>query len=194
MGASTYPSHEDVANARALVYRAMLAHSTPHILEDSVRCGIRLLQTFPPDAIHNNKVFVAYGGGKDSSYMVAFVRLMQILIFRQYETTFQLRVVTNRHSGMPKSVMENIDRAYKSLGLYEDPDVELLLIDGDAIQPFDLAAPYPASLRERSRLDILMTGHRCEGEARPTFCNACNLSMVHSFGLAHDMRNEFAPL
>jgi hypothetical protein len=31
---------------------------------------------------------VAYGGGKDSSYTLAFVRAMQLILFRLHGTTF----------------------------------------------------------------------------------------------------------
>jgi len=52
---------------------------------------------------------VAYGGGKDSSYTLAFVRAMQLILFRVHGSTFQLRVATNRHAGMPRAVLENVD-------------------------------------------------------------------------------------
>lgn len=148
------------------------------------RCAARLLSVLPHRPLRDNLVLVAYGGGKDSSYMVAFVRFLQLLIDQECQETFHLRVATNRHSGMPAAVMENIDRVYQTLGLYEDPDVELLLIDGNEINRFTATSPLPYAIIERNRSDILMTGHRCYGEARPTFCNACNLSMVNSFGVS----------
>jgi hypothetical protein len=85
---------------------------------------------------------------------------------------------------MPHAVMANIDRAYRALGLVDDPDCELLLVDGDHIRPFDVDLPQLDSVVERNRVDLLMTGHRTAADARPTFCNACNLSMVNAFGLA----------
>jgi hypothetical protein len=39
-------------------------------------------------------------------------------------------------------------------------------------------------VRQQNRNDVLMNGHRFRADARSTFCNACNLSMVNSFGLA----------
>ncbi|MEV6964454.1 hypothetical protein AB0M47_05005 [Hamadaea sp. NPDC051192] len=134
------------------------------------------------------RAMLAYGGGKDSSYMVAFVRLVQLTMWEQLGRRLQLRMVTNRHAGMPAAVMANIDRTYQALGLYDDPDAELLLVDDGTVSVFDKDLPLPRSVQERNRTDLLMTGHRCYGEGRPTFCNACNLSMVSSFavGAEHD--------
>ncbi|GCE15833.1 PqqD family protein [Tengunoibacter tsumagoiensis] len=171
----------DQVEKREAIYADLLEHVGSHIVQDAIRCTTRLKKMLPQPLLSDNTVFVAYGGGKDSSYIVCFVRLMQLILWQEERETFRLRIATNRHSGMPHSVLENIDRAYSALGLYHDPDVELFLIDGDEVRPFDLDLPLPLSIKVRNRLDILMTGHRCEGEARPTFCNACNLSMVHSF-------------
>ncbi len=33
------------------------------------------------------------------------------------------------------AVMENIDHAYRALGVYNDPDVEALVIDGNEARP-----------------------------------------------------------
>jgi hypothetical protein len=174
----------DIRLLRNHVFTSFTRFLSDRIIADANRCAERLLTALPQETLQENRVFVAYGGGKDSSYMVAFVRLIQLLLFNKCDTTFQLIIATNRHIGMPFSVMENIDRTYQALAAYDDPNVELLLIDGENVSPFDLYQPRRAEEIAKNRLDILMTGHRCEGNARPTFCNACNLSMVNSFGIA----------
>jgi len=149
------------------------------------RCATRLLDALPDqDRLERNLVLVAYGGGKDSSYTLAFVRTMQLLLDEDRASTFRLRVATNRHAGMPRAVLENIDREYQALRLADDPDCELLLIDGDEVSVFDVDSPQREAVVNRNRLDILMTGHRTFADGRPTFCNACNLSVVNSFGIA----------
>ncbi|MGN9806817.1 hypothetical protein [Micromonospora sp. L32] len=151
----------------------------------AARCAVRLHAALPHQStLERNVVLVAYGGGKDSSYTLTFVRAMQLILFQIHGATFRMRVATNRHAGMPRAVMENIDRAYRALSLSADPDCELLLIDGTTVSVFDVDLPQSPAVIERNRVDILMTGHRTAGDARPTFCNACNLSMVNSFGLA----------
>lgn len=172
-------------NFREEVFSQLLNYFPPDKLESVKRCNLKLLNTLPDQAdINRNRVLVAYGGGKDSSYTLAFVRMMQLTLFMERGNTFQTRVATNRHAGMPVAVMENIDRVYSALELYPDPDVETLLIDGNEVNPFDLCRPLPRYLAERNRQDILMSGHLTRAHARPTFCNACNLSMVNSFGVA----------
>ena len=152
---------------------------------DVNRCAVKLHGMLPHrDRLEKNVVLVAYGGGKDSSYTLAFVRAMQLHLFETRGTTFRLRVVTNRHGGMPTAVLENIDRAYRALDLMADPDCVLLIVDSNEVRPFDVSLPREDHVVERNRLDILMTGHRTFADGRPTFCNACNLSMVNSFGVA----------
>ncbi|MEV0136695.1 hypothetical protein AB0H83_50755 [Dactylosporangium sp. NPDC050688] len=148
------------------------------------RCTRRLSASLPKPAPGDNVVLVAYGGGKDSSYTVAFVRAMQLTLLAETGATFTLRVATNRQAGMPDAVMRNIDRVYTALGLYGDDRCELLLVDADEVRPFDADLPHSPTVLARNRTDVLLTGHRTAADARPTFCNACNLSMVNAFGLA----------
>jgi hypothetical protein len=156
----------------------------------AVRCAERFRNLMFGTDLEAVRALIAYGGGKDSSYMLAFVRLAQLVLWQQLGATFKLRVVTNRHAGMVRAVMRNIDRVYKALSLYDDADVELLLVDGADVKQFAVDLPFPAELGRKNRLDVLMAGHRCQAEARPTFCNACNFSMVGSFvtGLAYGER------
>jgi len=185
---SVKPPHAALSSLGALreeVFRALQHALSSENFSGAMRCGNRLYAALPEGRpLDWNVVMVAYGGGKDSSYTVAFVRAMQLMLFRDHGTTFRMRVVTNRHAGMPHAVLKNIHRAYDALHLFDDPDCELLLIDGNTVKPFRVDAPQCDQVVERNRLDILMTGHRTCADARPTFCNSCNLSMVNSFGLA----------
>ena len=175
----------EVAALREQALQGLRAAMPPANLAAAARCSARLLAALPhQDRLERNLVLVAYGGGKDSSYTLAFVRTMQLLLLQDRGSTFRLRVATNRHAGMPRAVMENIDRGYRALGLPGDPDCELILIDGNEVSIFDVDSPQRESVVNRNRLDILMTGHRTFADGRPTFCNACNLSVVNAFGVA----------
>ncbi|MEU9041632.1 MULTISPECIES: PqqD family protein [unclassified Kitasatospora] len=148
-------------------------------------CATTLLEALPrPGELGRNTVMVAYGGGKDSSYALAFVRAVHLAVAERHGETFRLRVATMRHGGMPYQVMQNIDRTYQALGLYGDPDVELLLIEGSQVRPFHRDRSMPHRLIEFNRVDMLMSGHRTYGDGRATFCNACNLNVADSFGVA----------
>jgi hypothetical protein len=151
-------------------------------------CATRLYETLNDcrRGLGGSTVLVAFGGGKDSAYMLAFVRRIQLELDRVHGTTFTLRVATMRHAGMAHSVIENIDRSYRALGLYDDPECEMYLVDGGTLAPFALDVPQPVEERARNRRDVLMSGHRTHADGRPTFCNACNLSVAEAFYAAAD--------
>lgn len=155
-------------------------------IESANKCATRLILSLPNRVeINKNRVLLGYGGGKDSSYTVAWVRYIQHIVRRRMNgQTFQLRIVTNRHAGMNSQVMENIDRVYTALNIYNDLSVECLLADDLLIRPFQSNLPTPDSVLRRNRTDVLMNGHKFRADARSTFCNACNLSMVNAFSHA----------
>ncbi|MFJ7095849.1 PqqD family protein [Streptomyces mirabilis] len=136
------------------------------------------------DGLPDYKVMVAYGGGKDSTYVVAFVRAVQLHLAQNFDRTFTMRVTNMRHAGVPLAVMENIDRVYRALGLLDDERAELLTVDHTLVRPFRVDLPLPERLIAINRLDVLMNGHRAAGDGRPTFCNSCNLAVADFYGRA----------
>lgn len=179
------PGSAELENLRARTLDELRAHMSERDIAGARECAARLHAVLPErDRLDANVVLVAYGGGKDSSYTLAFVRAVQLVLNEQYGSTFRLRSVTNRHAGMPFAVMSNIERAYRALHILDDPGCEALLVDNEVVKPYRLTEPLAKEVVERNRVDLLMTGHRTGGAGRPTFCNACNLSMVNSFGLA----------
>ncbi|MFI9002931.1 PqqD family protein [Streptomyces sp. NPDC053541] len=136
------------------------------------------------EELPGHKVMVAYGGGKDSTYVVAFVRAVQLHLAVHYDRTFTLRVANMRHAGVPLAVMENIDRVYRALGLLDDERAELLTIDHTLVRLFRVDLPLPEHLVAINRVDVLMNGHRAAGDGRPTFCNSCNLAVADFYGRA----------
>ncbi|REK85757.1 hypothetical protein DY245_36305 [Streptomyces inhibens] len=61
--------------------------------EGAVRCAARLYDALPDkEQLVSNVVLVAYGGGKDSSYTLAFVRTMQLILSQEHGATFRMRV------------------------------------------------------------------------------------------------------
>jgi hypothetical protein len=172
-----------VEEQRASVREALWDALPEHCRESVRACLPRLLAELPRQPLAANTVMVAFGGGKDSAYTTAFVRAIHLELYREHGESFRLRILTNRHAGMPLAVMENVGRTFAALGIEDDPDCEALLVDGDVVRPFRVHEPRPPELVERNRLDILMSGHRTMADGRPTFCNACNLSVANSFGI-----------
>ncbi|RMV28921.1 hypothetical protein ALP12_01019 [Pseudomonas savastanoi pv. phaseolicola] len=136
------------------------------------------------ERISGFKVLVAFGGGKDSAYTLAFLRAAQLSIACRSPGTFNLRVVNRRHAGMTPAVMDNINRTYSALFLYDDPRVETLVIDNQYTQAFEPDLPFSSAGREQNRLDMLLGGHLSAGDARTTFCNTCYLGLAEFLGRA----------
>lgn len=179
------PHSPELAALRSAALEQLLRFLTPVDRTAAVRAGEKLHTLLSERGAGDyGVVLVGFGGGKDSSYTVAFVRAMQLIIAERHGRVFLLRAATNWHAGMPKAVMENIDRTYRALAMDNDPACELLLIEGCTVLPFRSDAPRSKRVTARNRVDILMTGHRTQADGRPTFCNACNLSVANSFGVA----------
>ncbi|MGV8918440.1 MAG: hypothetical protein ACOH2R_11680 [Pseudomonas sp.] len=136
------------------------------------------------ERIGNFKVMVAFSGGKDSAYTVAFLRAAQLSIAGRSPATFNLRIANLRHAGMTSAVMGNIHRTYSALFLYDDPRVEVLMLDQQQVRPFRVDLPFSVAGRERNRSDMLLTGHLTAGDGRATFCNSCYLGLADFFGRA----------
>lgn len=58
-----------------------------------------------------------------------------------------------------------------------------MICDGLLIRRFERFLEVPEELKLKNRTDVLMSGHMFQADARSTFCNACNLSMMNSFGM-----------
>ena len=136
------------------------------------------------ERIASFKVLVPFSGGKDSAYTVALLRAAQLSIAGRSPATFNLRVANMRHPGMTPAVMDNIHRTYCALFLHDDPRVELLVVEGEHVQPFEPDLPVSAAIRELSRSDMLVSGHISAGDGRTTFCNSCYLNIAGFFSRA----------
>jgi len=106
------------------------------------------------------KVLVIQSGTRDCCYSLALLRAAQLSIAGRAPATFQLRVATLRWCGMPASAPHNMHRSYSALFLYDDPRVELLMVDHREVLPFNHLAPVSEEGLEASRINMLMLGHR----------------------------------
>jgi hypothetical protein len=109
------------------------------------------------------KVLVNQSGSRDSCYTMALLRAAQLSIAGRAPATFQLRVATLRWNGSSETALQNIHRSYSALFLYDDPRVELVMVDHREVLPFD-HQPRLAAGRETDRINLLMIGHRASLE------------------------------
>jgi hypothetical protein len=112
------------------------------------------------ERIGEYKVLAIQSGTRDSCYTLALLRAAQLSIAGRAPATFQLRVATLRTNGSGSTALENIHRSCSALFLYDDPRVEMVMVDNREVLPFSHQAPVSEDGRESNRLNLLMVGHR----------------------------------
>jgi hypothetical protein len=112
------------------------------------------------ERIGDYKVMVTPSGTRDSCYTLALLRAAQLSIAGRAPATFQLRVATLRWSGTGSAALDNLHRSFGALFLYDDPRVELLMVDHRQVLPFNHLAPLDKDSADANRTNLLMMGHR----------------------------------
>ncbi|HVR96333.1 MAG TPA: hypothetical protein VMW27_06955, partial [Thermoanaerobaculia bacterium] len=140
----------------------------------------RLLERSGPRPVEDLHVLLPFGGGKDSAYTLAYVRLMQLLAKARNGRTFQLHVLTMLHPGVPAGVFENIENVFRALAVESAGEVRIF-----ATALHGIAIPLaPGSIRqdhlEVFRQEVLISGHLSQGNGRETFCNSCNFLLMNA--------------
>lgn len=106
------------------------------------------------------KVMAIQTGSRDSCYTLALLRAAQLSIASRAPATFQLRIAALHLNGVSPAVLENMHRTHSALFVYDDPRVEVLMVDDRQILPFCHQTPVSDAGRESNRLNLLMIGHR----------------------------------
>lgn len=112
------------------------------------------------ERIGDYKVLAIQSGSRDSCYTLALLRAAQLSIAGRAPATFQLRVASSRLNDANPLALENIHRSYSALFLYDDPRVEVLMVDDREVLPFNHLAPISEAGREANRFNLLLVGHR----------------------------------
>jgi hypothetical protein len=137
--------------------------------------------------IEKATVLVSFGGGKDSAWVLAFIRLVQLLCLKEYGKTFNLKIITMINN-MPEAVLDNIHSIYNRLGVYSDEKISADIFCYGDIVSFDNSYKAPNHIKKLFREDVLISGHRSQGDPRATFCYCCNLYMLNS--IASELNND----
>ncbi|MDR6607300.1 hypothetical protein [Pseudomonas synxantha] len=112
--------------------------------------------------IGDYKVLAIQSGARDNCYTLALLRAAQLTIATRAPATFQLRIASLRLNGASCAAVENMHRTNSALFVYDDPRVEVLMVDDRQVLPFNHLTPISDAGRESSRLNLLMIGHRRE--------------------------------
>lgn len=111
------------------------------------------------ERIGQYKVLMSHSGTQDSCYTLAFLRAAQLSIASKAPSTFQIRVATLRVGATTPAIMEVLHRSYSALFVYDDPRVEVLMVDNREVLPFCHLMPISDAGRELNRTNMLMLGH-----------------------------------
>jgi predicted PP-loop superfamily ATPase len=153
-------------------------------------------------AIDKMNILLAYGGGKDSTMVLIFLKYVQELFLKETKTTFMLHILTHVHLGMRESVFQNIHNVFKKLELHKDNNVKIVfqtkghLLDVDVKKfienNFDSGKiSIPDNIKTRFKREILLLGHLSKGLGRHTFCYTCNIDMIMSIiNYTRDQENK----
>ena len=121
------------------------------------------------ERIAHFRVLLVHEGGKECAYTLAFLRAAQLSIAGRSPDTFVLRVAVLCQPRVTTNVMARIQTQCAELFLYDDPRVELLLVDDEGISRQHKPLPVAQRSSFLDRIQVLMSGHLTRGDARVTF-------------------------
>ncbi|MBI5022576.1 MAG: hypothetical protein HZC05_00160 [Candidatus Magasanikbacteria bacterium] len=126
-------------------------------------------------------ILFGYGGGKDSTWSLAFTRLAQLVFRQEFGETFNLHICSMVHLGTPRATLQNMQKVFTRLQVFDDVSIPFpqIYCYGQIINftsDYKVPEPQKSWLRE----DILLAGQRSFGNGRATFCQTCNLHMVNA--------------
>jgi len=139
--------------------------------------------------IHKINILLAYGGGKDSTMVLTFLKYVQELFLEESRTPFKLHILVHIHPGMRTKTLQNIHNVFKKLELDKDSNVEIAIVSKGI--PIDASQfinndfnteniSIPLESMNEFKREILLLGHLSKGLGRTTFCYACNIDMIMS--------------
>lgn len=131
------------------------------------------------ECIGGLKVMMVHSGSQDSSHSLAFLRAAQLSLAARSPSTFLLRVATARHSDMPQAALGNIERAFAALVVHDDPRVELLMVNGGEVRPFDARERINREQQQADRHAVLMAGQLTGGDPLMTLGHRHYLDLAY---------------
>lgn len=140
----------------------------------------RLKEENKKENINDLKILLPFGGGKDSAWVLFYVRMLQYFSFKEFGDTFKLKVFILTHPGVTKGVYKNINSVFNSLKISKDSNVQVIAVTlGNKEVELDVDS-FDEETMNFYRIDTLLSSHKSQGNGRETFCNTCNLSIMNS--------------
>jgi len=154
-----------------------------NIGEQQKKMAVKTLQRLMVNCDHksldNIDILLPFGGGKDSAWTLAYVRLMQLLLKQDRGFSFRLHILIMIHPGVPAGVFDNIKNVFSALSIYDSDNIEVITaVRGGHYVKLDKNS-ISESLVRLFKEEILISGHLSRGNGRETFCNGCNLGLMN---------------
>ena len=101
-----------------------------NIGEQQKKMAVKTLQRLMVNCDHksldNIDILLPFGGGKDSAWTLAYVRLMQLLLKQDRGFSFRLHILIMIHPGVPAGVFDNIKNVFSALSIYDSDNIEVI--------------------------------------------------------------------
>lgn len=139
--------------------------------------------------INDIDILLAYGGGKDSTMVLTFLKYVQDLFLKNSKSTFMLHIIVHVHPGMRESVLRNIHNVLLKLELNKDSNVKITFKSKNSSidvkqflnDSFDSGkVSISENIKNEFKRELLLLGHLSKGLGRHTFCYTCNIDMIMS--------------
>jgi len=175
-------TRQGAAANTALLQRlvAALGTASGQVREQAERSLARLAVRSAPRQPEDLQILLPFGGGKDSAWTLAYLRLMQLLLVSRTGRCFGLHVLFMVHPGMPLGVFDNVVAVLQALEIPGAPEMRVFTttLGGEEIALG--SGTIGDDLVARFREEVLISGHLAQGNGRETFCNGCNFTLMNA--------------
>ncbi|MDD2058064.1 hypothetical protein N5D52_21545 [Pseudomonas sp. GD03860] len=146
------------------IYQQVLQRLLEH-LSQAQRASLQLLvqrlivSAGGIERVKGMRLMFVFDASRASTHALACLRAAQLSIAARSPGTFQLRIVTAWQAGMSATARANLDGSFSALFLYDDPRIELLVLDDRQPLPFDSRRLPSLDQQLAERQEWLLCGH-----------------------------------
>lgn len=175
-------THEQAMHS---IYRQVLERLLEHMTQGQRAALQLLIQRLVVSAggieyVGQFQLVVVHGTDRDSALLLACLRAAQLSIAQRAPATFRLRVLV---TSLPASSADSLkfhERCFSTLFLQDDPRVELLMIEGHGVVPFNSRPVVSVRAWARPRESLLLFGHLNGGRPDALFGSRLHLQLAQA--------------